>query len=113
MDTDLKTDASTDGAASAAEDTGRTTKRAPSGFEHAIVRRGTIMVGDHGSEKPVGPGGRVTLPSEDVAELRARGILHDPDQAPAVPNGPRVELDTVGDPDKAPGPATGRGRRGR
>lgn len=61
----------------------------------ATVRRGTVVVGDHGSEEHVGPGGQVTLPEADVIALRASGVLHDPESAPMVPAGPTVDNDTV------------------
>lgn len=61
----------------------------------AIVRRGTVVVGDHGSEVHVGPGGQVTLPEADVVALRASGVLHDPDSDPLVPAGPTVDNDLV------------------
>lgn len=61
----------------------------------AIVRHGTVMVGVHGEEKPVGPGGKVLLPEDDVIALRARGVLHDPESPPSFDGGPSVDIDQV------------------
>lgn len=62
----------------------------------ATVRHGTVMVGDHPNETPVGPGGKVLLPEADVAALRKRGVLHDPEGAPVFAAGPKIDIDTVG-----------------
>jgi hypothetical protein len=62
----------------------------------AVVRRGTVMVGEHGDEEAVGPGGRVTLPEKQVIALRKSGVLHDPDSAPMFAPGPVSDIDQVG-----------------
>lgn len=69
----------------------------PVKLEKAIVRRGTVVVGEWGKHEHVGPGGEVELPAEDVARLRAAGVLHDPDANGLVPvaEGPRVDFNTV------------------
>jgi len=62
----------------------------------AVVLRGTIMVGDHGEEEAVGPGGKVTLPADQVAALRKRGVLVDPEAAPTFNAGPVSDIDGGG-----------------
>lgn len=65
----------------------------PTNLVKAIVRRGTVVIGPHGEETHVGPGGEVLLPEEDVAALRASGVLHDPDSLPSYLTGPSVDND--------------------
>ncbi len=62
----------------------------------ATVRRGTVMVGDHGEEEAVGPGGKVTLPEKTVLALRKSGVLHDPEAPPSFASGPIADIDNVG-----------------
>lgn len=64
-------------------------------METAIVRHGTVVVGDHGSEVHVGPGGEVTLSVDEVRALRTRGVLHDPNSGPTFAGGPEVDMDST------------------
>ena len=59
-----------------------------------VAERKTVMV----DGKYVGPGGEVTLPSDEVIELRALGFLVDPASAVATPvgDGPTFEVDAGG-----------------
>lgn len=54
-----------------------------------VAPRRTVWV----DNKPCGPGAEVTLPSDEVADLRASGFLVDPDapDAPPVADGPSFE----------------------
>lgn len=45
----------------------------------AVVKRGVVI---HGAGLTASPGETVHLPADEVAALRARGVLEDPDAAP-------------------------------
>ncbi|MES2034994.1 MAG: hypothetical protein V4466_12525 [Pseudomonadota bacterium] len=63
----------------------------------AVVRRGTVTVGDWPDVEHKGPGETVTLSIKEVEKLRAAGVLHPApgDEPPAIQTGPRVDIDLV------------------
>lgn len=58
-----------------------------------VAPRKTVMF----EGKYVGPGGEVTLPADEVAELRAVGFLVNPDAADAPTPGPGPSFGITGD----------------
>lgn len=75
------------------------TKRPDQGMEEGVVRRGTVVYAhpETGEIINAGPGDPVWVDAEEMATLRARGIVVDPDSplSVAITIGPAMRDDTA------------------